>query len=322
MPDPTVITIGNFDGVHRGHQALLHRARQIAHSRACRVVALTFEPHPIKTLRPGEQPLKLSRLTERMRYLREGGADRVEAFKPTPDILGLPPREFMDILLSNYAPIAIVEGEDFHFGKNRTGDMGVLGQMGQDLGFKAVVEPKVTVGLSNRTLVPVSSTLIRWLVQHGRVLDATLCMGRPFELVGQIVKGDQVGRTLDVPTCNLNPEDYQGHVIPEHGVYAGHVRLDETNETYPAAISVGVKPTFQGKVLTIEAHLLGFDREAYGEQMTVQFRRWIRDQVPFKNKDVLRTQLHRDITRVEQWERHGLLQTPRPSFREQQKVKS
>ena len=226
MSEPTVITIGNFDGVHRGHQALLRRARHLAHARGCRVVALTFDPHPIRTLRPGHEPAKLSRLHERIAYLRAAGADRVEAFKPSRDILDLPPEPFLKIILDTYSPIAVVEGEDFHFGRNREGDMHVLAQLGRRMGFTAVVEPKVAVSLSDRTIAPVSSTLVRWLVSQGRVVDASLALGRPFELHGEIVLGDRVGRTLGVPTANLSNLDIEGHVIPSHGVYAGFADIE------------------------------------------------------------------------------------------------
>lgn len=316
MSEPTVITIGNFDGVHRGHQALLRRARHLAHARGCRVVALTFDPHPIRTLRPGHEPAKLSRLHERIAYLRAAGADRVEAFKPSRDILDLPPEPFLKIILDTYSPIAVVEGEDFHFGRNREGDMHVLAQLGRRMGFTAVVEPKVAVSLSDRTIAPVSSTLVRWLVSQGRVVDASLALGRPFELHGEIVLGDRVGRTLGVPTANLSNLDIEGHVIPSHGVYAGFADI-EGGISQPAAISVGVKPTFDDRKLTIEAHLLDFDANVYGRRMTLRFVRWVRDQMLFRSTDALKFQMARDIRQVAQWRRHGLLETPEPSYHEQ-----
>lgn len=317
QPEPTVITIGNFDGVHRGHQALLRRARHHAHAHGCRVLALTFDPHPIMTLRPGKQPPKLSRLHERMKFLREAGADRVEAFKPTHDILKLPPEPFLKILLENYRPIAIVEGQDFHFGRNREGDMAVLEQLGNKMGFKAITEPKVSVGLADRTIVPVSSTLVRWLVKQGRVLDASLAMARPFQLVATVVHGEKRGRTISFPTTNLNLDELSDHVLPAQGVYAGYADIEGCPRT-TAAISIGIKPTFGEKQLTIEAHLLDFDQDVYGRMITLSFLRWVRDQMPFGSVDTLKYQLERDVARIRQWEQHGLLQTPSPSYHKQE----
>lgn len=321
QPEPTVITIGNFDGVHRGHQALLRRARHVAHAHGCRVLALTFDPHPVMTLRPGQQPPKLSRLHERLHFLRDAGADRIEAFKPTRDILDLPPEPFLNILLENYHPIAIVEGEDFHFGRKREGDMAMLQQLGRKMGFKAITEPKVSVSLADRTIVPVSSTLVRWLVKQGRVLDASLALARPFQLVGTIVQGEQRGRTLDFPTVNLNLDDVTDQVIPAYGVYAGFADIEGCSSA-TAAISVGMKPTFGQKQLTIEAHLLDFDQDVYGRTMTLSFLRWVRDQIPFSSADALKTQLQRDVAEIRQWHQHGLLQTPRPSYHKQEPIKS
>ena len=306
MPHPpSVITIGNFDGVHLGHQAILASARELANQRGARVLALTFDPMPVAVLRPGAGPPHLGSIQQRTDALKHAGADDVVVVNPTRDVLSQEATHYIDSLIEQYDAVGFVEGEDFHFGHKRGGDMKLLSDLGKQQGLGVASLPRVQTTLSDCTDAPISSSLIRWLVGRGRVEDARRCLGRPFELVGEIVKGEQRGRTIGVPTINLDPDAYRTLITPMDGVYAGTATLDDDPETpIPAAISVGVKPTFGHDQLTIEAHLIDHDPgdpdAHYGKTVNLTFAHWLRDQYPFKGVDNLKQQLHRDIEAAQQ----------------------
>ena len=308
MLSPSVVSIGNFDGVHRGHQAILRRARELAQQHAVRLAVLTFDPHPASVLRPGSQPPRLTSLMDRLDLLKAAGVDETRVLEPTPQLLGQTAEMFVHRVVEEYRPVAIVEGKDFVFGKGRGGDMALLAQLGERHGFEAVSVPHERVVLSDRHEVPVSSSLIRWLVGRGRVRDAAAALGRPFSLRGMVVRGEGRGRKLEFPTANLDPEAYAELIAPADGVYAGTVvlppRPDEPQPTCPAAISVGTKPTFGRQQLTIEAYLLDYQParydELYDQPLTFRFDRFLRDQWAFPDVQDLIQQMQRDVARVRQ----------------------
>ncbi|MEM6506211.1 MAG: riboflavin biosynthesis protein RibF [Planctomycetota bacterium] len=295
----SIITIGNFDGVHRGHQAILQAARGLAQDNDARVIAITFDPMPIAVLRPGEGPPHLGLIEQRVAALKAAGADEVVIINPTREVLSLEATAFIDSLVAEHRAVGFVEGEDFCFGAKRGGNMTMLAELGAARGFSVEALPRIEVPLSDTSAAPISSSLVRWLVGRGRVEDAAVCLGRPFELTGTIVKGEQRGRTIGVPTANLAPAAWRGLITPMDGVYAGTVTLSQEENAYPAAISVGVKPTFGQDQLNIEAHLIDYkaqDPDAlYGQTATICFARWVRDQYPFPGVEALREQLSRDI---------------------------
>lgn len=299
MTAPSIITIGNFDGVHLGHQAILDAAREIAVANDAGVLAMTFDPVPIAVLRPGECPPHLGTIDQRIAALKQAGADDVVVLKPTKELLSHEAPHFIAQLIEQHNAVGFVEGEDFRFGAKRSGDMTILAEMGQQQGFAVKALPRVETPLSDHSVAPISSSLIRWLVGRGRVEDASACMGRHFELQGQIVQGEQRGRTIGVPTANLDGQSWHGLIVPMDGVYAGTVALGQDNTPHPAAISVGVKPTFGQDQLNIEAHLIDYKTEhpdaLYGQKATFRFAHWVRDQYPFPGVDALTKQLHRDI---------------------------
>ena len=333
MPGSSVITIGNFDGPHLGHLAILRQARRLAevHGNAS-VIALTFDPPPVRLLRPDAEPPRIASLADRCAWLRRGGADRVEVLRPDAAMLEQSPRAFLEEVVGRFDPAAIVEGPDFRFGRGRAGGVATLSELGSELGFETcVVEPHRVV-LSDLQEVPVSSSLVRWLVGRGRVADAAVCLGRRFSLSAEVVQGEQRGRTLGIPTANLDAETLRPYIIPADGVYAAYAQLDATEAEggsgpadelhgaiMPAAVSVGVKPTFGRRALTVEAHLLDRDVDLYGRRLTLHFARWVRDQYPFPGVDALRQQLHRDIATVRRWAQHdphpapAAVAPPRPS---------
>ena len=297
MPAPSVLTIGNFDGPHVGHLAIVRRGRSIADERGARLVALTFDPPPVAVLRPGDQPPRITATAERVRRLEAAGVDEVIVVEPTATLLSQTAESYIEGLVKRYAPVAVVEGPDFRFGKGRAGDMALLRELGKRHGFEAVTVPRQEVVLHDLHVVPVSSSLARWLVGRGRVADAARCLGRPFELTATVVRGEQRGRTLGVPTANLDPAALDGFIVPADGVY-GCVAVVEDGETHPAAVSIGTKPTFGRVALTVEAHLLNYDGDLYGRTLTLRFVRWVRGQVAFRGVESLLAQLKRDLAEV------------------------
>lgn len=299
MGERTVISIGNFDGVHVGHRAILRRAREIATDRRARLIGITFDPHPATVLRSGSEPLRLVSREDKVQMLYAAGADQVVVLEPHPSFLSKTAEEFVDWLTSQYAPLVVVEGPDFRFGKDRTGDVALLRQLGQQKDFEVVQIGQVEAALSDLLMVSVSSSLVRWLLAHGRVADAATCLGRAYHVVGRVVRGEQRGRALGFPTANLDAQDLAGYAVPGQGVYAGHVNCPN-GVWHPAAISVGVKPTFGKQEQIVEMHLLDYDGELYGQKLTVRFSRWLRDQCAFPGPGQLKAQLDRDLVQVRQ----------------------
>lgn len=295
-----MVAIGNFDGVHVGHRQIIRRAAEVARPRGVRVVAMTFEPSPVAVLRPGTEPPRLMGLQEKLAALRQAGADDVVVLESTRQLLSMTAEQFVRRLVEERHPAAIVEGADFRFGKDRGGDNELLRKLGSQMGFEAHVVEKQDVALSDQLLAPVSSSLIRWLLGHGRVSDAARCLGQWYVLTSCVVRGEQRGRGLGVPTVNLDPAQLQGRMVPGDGVYAGEVELHDGLRR-AAAISVGSHPTFPDRRRTVEAHLLDFDGDLYGQTVAVRFARWLRDQRPFPSVELLRRQIRRDVEQVREW---------------------
>lgn len=304
----TVITIGNFDGVHVGHAALVARARAIADGAGgmARVVAMTFDPHPLAVIRPGEAPGRLTTLSQRAALLGRAGADEVVRLEPTGSMLGLSPEEFVGNVVRDLQPLAIVEGPDFRFGRDRAGDMALLARLGEANGFiTETMAPPVEVVLSDHTIVRASSRLTRWLLEGGRVRDAAAILGRNYEIEGEVVRGERRGRTIGFPTVNIKSEC----MAPGDGVYAGTATLPD-GRRLAAAISVGTKPTFGGDARAVEAYLLDAPTDGgaiaglpeYGWQIRLSYEHWLRDQVRFESVGALLEQMGRDCERIRRME--------------------
>lgn len=296
---PAVITIGNFDGVHIGHAALVARAKSIATKTGARVIAMVFHPHPMSILHPESAPATLTTIEHRAELLHAVGADEVVQLHPTPEVLGLAPAAFIDGVVRQYAPCAIVEGPDFRFGKGRAGDNTLLAELGRTRGFEVHVVNPVEASLHDQSVVTVSSTLVRWLLSCGRVADAERLLGRPYELRGVVVRGDQRGREIGCPTANLSTPT----VLPADAVYAGTGTLAD-GRVFPAAIHVGTRSTFNDTTRTVEAHLLDWrgpiaeGASEYGWPLRLSFTHWLRDQVKFDSVGALVEQIKRDIERA------------------------
>ena len=292
------LSIGNFDGVHAGHRALISLARQVAGDSGP-VVAVTFEPLPAARLRPATAPPRLSTAEERRERLLGAGADEVVELEPTPELLGQSPEEFLASLRARVPFGAIVEGEDFRFGKGRAGDLALLRAIGEREGFRTLVMPGIEIELGDLTLARAASSLVRWMLGRGRVHDAGRLLGRPYAIAGVTAPGDRRGRTLGFPTANLADGSWGGTMLPADGVYAGVATLPDGRERI-AAISIGTKSTFGGTRRTCEAHLPGesLPLDWYGWPLRIAFTRWIRGQMRFAGPEAIAGQIARDLAAV------------------------
>lgn len=291
-----VLTIGNFDGVHLGHQRILHTARGLADAHGAAVVALTFDPPPDLVLRPADLPQRISPHAERCRLLRAAGADWVATLRSEPSLLDMDPRQFIqDVIVRHFAPAHLVEGHDFFFGRQRSGTVQTLIEHGQRLGFSVDVVDPVMLDFADGP-ARISSSLIRRFVAAGRVADAARCLGRNFALFGTVIRGQGHGRVLQFPTANIVLAE---QVVPADGIYAGQAVV--AGQHSAAAISVGNKPTL-GPVpeRTIEAFLLDISGDCYDQPMELSFVARLRDQQKFAGMAELQDQIAKDVERVRQ----------------------
>ncbi len=296
MPERrSIISVGNFDGVHRGHQALLRIAHELAQPIGARVVVLSFPQHPLTILRPEAAPPQITAAAHREALLRDAGADEVHWLAPLPAVLQFTAEQFVQQTVERFAPAAWLEGPDFRFGQGRRGDAALLAALGSQHGFESRVIDPVEVTLRDKTRIAVRSSLIRWLVAMGRVGDAQLCLGRPYAVRGTVVAGEKRGRELGFPTANL---DTAGLLLPADGVYAGETIID--GDTHTAAISIGTKPQFHGPAAprTVEAHLLNFTGDLYGRTIELKILRWLREQRAMISVPALVDQIRRDVQQV------------------------
>jgi riboflavin kinase/FMN adenylyltransferase len=287
----SVLSIGNFDGLHLGHQKILETARTLrdASPGSCLAV-VTFEPHPLTVLRPQLAPPRLTTPVEKQAMLQSLGVDDYVILPPTREVLNLEAEAFWAILRDEVKPIALVEGGTFNFGKNRRGSIERLKEWSAGTPIELRMVDSVTVTLPDMSVVDVSSSLIRWLIAYGRVRDAAICLGRPYALTGEVIHGNHRGRTIGVPTANLKCEDV---LIPADGVYAGRCTID--GKPHAAAVSIGTNPTFRDRQRSVEAHLIGFSGDLYGRTIRVELLDWLRDQWKYNGVEPLKKQLSRDL---------------------------
>jgi riboflavin kinase/FMN adenylyltransferase len=287
----SVLSIGNFDGLHLGHQKILETARTLrdASPGSCLAV-VTFEPHPLTVLRPQLAPPRLTTPVEKQAMLQSLGVDDYVILPPTREVLNLEAEAFWAILRDEVKPIALVEGGTFNFGKNRRGSIERLKEWSAGTPIELRMVDSVTVTLPDMSVVDVSSSLIRWLIAYGRVRDAAICLGRPYALTGEVIHGNHRGRTIGVPTANLKCEDV---LIPTDGVYAGRCTID--GKPHAAAVSIGTNPTFRDRQRSVEAHLIGFSGDLYGRTIRVELLDWLRDQWKYNGVEPLKKQLSRDL---------------------------
>jgi riboflavin kinase/FMN adenylyltransferase len=283
-----VVALGNFDGVHLGHQAVLRRTVEEGRRRATKVVAATFDPHPRAVLGPRVQPKLLTTLGLRREALLRYGADEVWAIRFDEELSRKSPEEFVrDVLVGEIGAEAVVVGENFRFGHRAVGDVGDLERHMRRFGGEAYAVPV----RSEDGEAGISSTRIRELVAGGEVEEAARLLGRPYVLRGEVVVGEKRGRSIGFPTANVLPD--AAVVFPGRGVYAGFVRVGK--DIHAAATNVGLAPTFHGREGRVEAHLLDFEGDLYGLVVDVSFVRRIRPERRFSGVDELRAQIARDV---------------------------
>jgi riboflavin kinase / FMN adenylyltransferase len=279
-------TVGNFDGVHRGHAALVAELRTRAAELGVPAVALTFDPHPRDLLRPDLAVPPLTTPADRIRLLHEAGADHVLVLRTTSDLLHLTAKEFFtQVLQERLAVKALVEGKSFGFGRNREGNIDTLAELCRSAGILLTVMPPVVIDGGEA-----SSSRVRNCVLMGDVEETAKVLGRPHRLHGTTAVGQRRGRTLGFPTANLHP---LFNLAPGDGVYA--VRAYVGQEMWPGAANVGPNPTFGEDARKVEVHLIGFAGDLYGRPLAVDFVRRLRDIRPFQGPDDLVKQLKRDV---------------------------
>jgi riboflavin kinase/FMN adenylyltransferase len=291
----SVVTIGVFDGVHRGHQRIIAHASELAHTRGLPSVVITFDPHPDEVVRPGTHPPLLVSARRRAELLAEQGADAVMVLPFTFELSQMGPDEFVQsVLVDRLHAARVVVGENFRFGHKARGDVRLLQELGEKYDFEAEGVPLVANGDT------ISSTAIREMLATGAVEEAAGALGRPHRVEGVVVRGHQRGRALGFPTANV--ESVPHTAIPADGVYAGFLVCDSDRypgACWPAAISIGTNPTFDGVERTVEAYAIGLDDlDLYGEHVGVDFVAHIRGMIKFNSIDELIEAMHRDVARA------------------------
>lgn len=290
-----VLSVGNFDGVHRGHQAIITGGRRRADAAGTQAVAMTFDPHPATILTPDRVPATLTPLDEKIRRLEAAGAQVVVVVESRPEFFNCPAETFIrDIVLQQFRPVAMVEGASFRYGRHREGDVEMLRRAGAAHGFEVEIVPPVRVDLGGHPDTVISSSLVRHLLNSGTVDRAAVCLGQPYALLGRVEPGLARGRTLGFATANLTLPTPQ--LVPPEGVYAGRAAVQGT--TFAAAISIGRTPTFGGDRRLIEAHLLDFQGDLYGVDLRLEFLAWLRHQQKFDSSADLQRQVAMDIRRT------------------------
>ncbi len=290
----SVVTIGVFDGVHLGHQRIIARAAGLAADLGLPTVVITFDPHPDEVVRPGSHPPLLCSPKRRAELLAAQGADAVMVLPFTLELSRMGPDEFVQsVLVDRLHAARVVVGEDFRFGHKAKGNVPLLRELGEKYDFAAEGVPLVANG------EPISSTSIRECLGEGDVSAAAQLLGRPHRVEGVVVRGARRGRELGFPTANLETLPYTA--IPADGVYAGHLLCDSGDypgARWPAAISIGTNPTFEGEERTVEAYALDRDDlDLYGEHVGVDFIERLRDTLRFESVEALIEQMHRDVDR-------------------------
>jgi len=284
-----VVALGNFDGVHRGHQALLGEARRVAREQEAPFGVLVFEPHPQEFFRPQAEPFRLTPFRARVRLMQGLGADILYALPFDAGMAARSAQDFvMDILVKGLGVRHIVIGADFLFGKGRAGDAAVLAYMGEMEGFGVTVFEPVAAGSGE---AKISSSDIRRALEDGRPDMAAALLGHWWSVEARVEHGDARGRTLGFPTANLK---FEGALRPAYGVYAVRVRIEESGGHHDGVANFGVRPMFESKEPLLEAHLFDFSDDLYGKHLAVEFVAYLRGEAKFADLDALKAQMAKD----------------------------
>jgi riboflavin kinase / FMN adenylyltransferase len=288
----TVLSVGNFDGIHLGHQKILQAIVLRAAESAQRSAVITFDPHPLRLLRPEQAPRMIQTLAQRLDGFQQMGIDAVLVLHFDRALSLVSPEEFIERVLIDCLHVeAILVGSNFNFGYRGAGDVNLLEQFGKRKGFDVEIIPPFKIDGQ-----VVSSTAIRTAIMEGHVSEAIPMLGRPFSLTGTVHAGAGRGRTILFPTLNLVPEQ---ELLPKLGVYATECVLE--GSVYQSVTNVGTRPTFNGQGITVESHLFGFAKEVGSGPLEVRFHMRIRDEQKFSGVDELRAQIQRDMATAQQY---------------------
>jgi riboflavin kinase / FMN adenylyltransferase len=286
----SVVTIGVFDGVHRGHQRIIGQAVKRARDRGLESVVVTFDPHPSEVLRPGSHPAVLTEPARKAELIEALGADALCLLPFTPEFSRLGPERFVhDVLVEHLHAAVVAVGENFRFGHRAAGDLALLERLGRRFGFS--VETPALVGADQTVF---SSTYIRACVAAGDVVAAAAALGRPHRLEGVVVRGDGRGRELGFPTANLMSGPHAA--VPADGVYAGW--CGHRGGRHMAAVSIGTNPTFSGRERRVEPYLLDFDGDLYGERIGLDFQVQLRETRTYRDVGALVAQIRDDVAQT------------------------
>ncbi|GBD44814.1 Riboflavin biosynthesis protein RibF [bacterium HR40] len=299
------VAIGNFDGVHRGHRAVIARTRALAEELGVASGVVTFEPHPRELLDPERAPPRLTSFARKAELLRALGIDQLHVLRVRPQLLQLSPEAFVERILVGILGVrAVVTGADFRFGHRRTGDVAILVALGQRFGFAVEAMEKIAI-----EGIVCSSTRIRQAIAAGAVREAANLLGYAYELSGGVVAGDRLGRSLGYPTANLRLAGRRP-LLPADGIYAVRAGIRRSGgwSWHPAVASLGVRPTFGGGERRLEVHLLDGRHELYGLRMRVAFLERLREERRFDTLEALVAEMARDCARAR--EVHGLEPAP------------
>jgi riboflavin kinase / FMN adenylyltransferase len=288
---PTVVTIGNFDGIHLGHQKILSGVLERARATDLMATVLTFYPHPSRVLRPEAAPALLATLKQRLSGFEAAGQDAALVMRFDAELAKISAEDFVQkYLVEILRARAVMVGGNFRFGHRQLGDVNLLEELGRRWGFQIHVVPPVVIDG-----VVVSSSAVREALRAGRVDEAARLLGRPFALEGEIQPGTGQGRKLIVPTLNLATEQ---ECLPKNGVYA--TRTVVQGKTHQSATNIGVRPTFDGTRLAIESHLFGFSENLTSGRMEVRFHARLRDEQKFASPEALKEQVLKDTARAKE----------------------
>jgi riboflavin kinase/FMN adenylyltransferase len=290
LPYP-VVTLGNYDGVHVGHQEIFRRVRARATQHHGTAIVFTFEPHPLKVVAPERCPPIMVTCSQKIALIEAHGIDLVVCQPFQERFAAQSPADFVaQYLVRGLGVRLVIVGYDYSFGRGREGTIDHLRELGLEYGFDLeVVEPIEVDGEI------VSSTRVRQLIPAGRLREANRCLGRPYSIAGQVIHGDHRGRKLGFPTANIRSTD---ELLPKKGVYVIRVRWHD--RFFDGVLNLGVNPTFGQREVTIEPHLFDFHEDLYGETIEVFFVKRLRDEVKFESPEALVAQIHRDVAEARQ----------------------
>lgn len=288
-----VITIGNFDGVHIGHQALFHQVIEKARALQGTSIVMTFEPHPVRVLKQNNHPPLITLYEQKIELIEKAGIDILICIHFTREFASIPAKEFIEkILVDRIGTKAVVVGKDYTFGKNREGNLDLLKTYGKRLGFEVIVVREIQ--MLNNSEDKISSTGIRELISDGKVAESQKLLGRHYQIRGTVMTGrDRGGRLLGFPTANINLYD---ELSPKTGVYA--VIVECKGNKYKGVANIGYSPTFDDRIFTVEAHILDFNDDIYGQKIRVNFIKRLRDEKKFLNISELSKQIKKDIDKA------------------------